>query len=728
MSDKNVQMPVSVLNYSSLTQLLRNPIIFKIREILGVYTGKKSVSSMIGSAGHEALKVYYGGSDIAVPLDPVEARTIAIAAGIKYIDDYPDDGIRYGKKGSREQILQGFSRAMQFYFQEEPIYHEIVMCEEKMTGRLMTTDGQELPLPASGQADLVHRRKEGVCEIIDAKFVKQFTRYEDEDGEPHEDYIKIIQAQFMIHLAKAYKGIEVDRVIFREIKYTENRPCIEKDCPEQHDPQKKHRQVRDYVIPANHEPYRIIFYNLYRDVVKFLSNPDVIFLPNLSDPFDGEMAGLLYAQGLINADMSDVEVMHRVREVAFTTKKFVPSRLDRAENQTLLPEERVKMKLYEFGIIVEPQETKVGANVTQYRFKVSAGTSMARIRKHRDDIAQALAQKGDVRILTPIPGTSYLGIEVESEKRTSQRLRKEHLIPNTLSLPIGTDVDGDVTRVPLDAMPHLLIAGSTGSGKSYVVNNILEALTKQMTPEDMRLVLIDPKRVELARFNKKPHLHGRKVIFDHDEAIIELLKLTGIMDKRYSDLEHHGKRDIEEFNKSKRNKELRMPYIVVVIDEFADLMLRSKKQKKNGSSKSYGSKSKASLARELAKRGMFVSDNTPVDKDTLIQLLEEDDQNNPLKGADADAEFLMVRLAQLGRAAGIHLIVATQRPSVDVITGLIKANFPTRIALTTSSPVDSTVILGKPGAEKLAGSGDMLFMHPALKGEVRLQGFDIAKK
>lgn len=706
-------MPIAVLSYSSLTKLLRNPLIFKMSEILGVYTGRKSVSSMIGSAGHEALKVYYGGrEDVATPADPDEARELAMQFGIKYIDEYPDAGIKYGKQGSREKILQGFAKAMQFYFAEEPEYHNIIMCEEKMNSAIRTTDGQELPLPATAIPDLVVENKDGSVDIIDAKFTRAFTKKEDEEGEPYEDYIKIVQAMFLKHLLVAAKGITAKRVIFREIKYSENK--------------EGGSQLEDYVVPCDHEPYDILFYNLYKDVVEFLKNPNVIFLPNFADPFDGQEAGLMYAQGLISGDMSDVEVMHRVKEVAFTSKRFVASRLDRAENDSLLPEERVKVKLMEFGILIQPESNKVGASVTQYRFKVSAGTSMNSITKHKNDILQALMVKGEIRLLTPIPGTKLFGIEVENVTRSSSKLGKEHLMVNTLSLPIGTDVHGEAVRVLLNDMPHLLVAGTTGSGKSVLMHNFLKALTEQMPAEDMELTLIDPKRVELSAYARKPHLHGKKVIFEYEDALRALLSLSKEMDSRYDTLEQAGKRDLWEYNASRRSAGKRLRVQVVVIDELADFMLRAKIEKKRHQAPSYLNKTKTWLAKEIAKRKLSTPNSLEVNefkRDALIELLEQADAKDPLKSEEADVELLMVRLAQLGRAAGIHLIVATQRPSTDVITGLIKANFPTRIALTTASPADSEVILGKRGAEKLAGKGDLLFLHPANRGELRLQGF-----
>lgn len=697
---KHVQLPIDKLSYSGLTQLLRNPLIFKLKQILGVYDSKVGMSAMIGRAGHEALKFYYGGNkDYPVPADRNEARIEAIELGMAYFDTVDDVYIKYGKTGSREAMLQGYTQAMQVYFEEEPEYDKIFMCEERMEAEIKNHDGQAFPLPAVGVPDLVIENKDGSYDIIDNKFVKSFTKYENEDGEPYEDYIKIIQAKFLDYLLRATKGIQAKRVIYREIKRTKNKDVNEP-------------QLRDYVIPLDHAPYDIIFINLYADAIKFISNPDSVYLPNLSDNFDGEQAGLLYAQGLLSADMSDIEVMHKVKDVALVSKKFITSKLDQVQNQHLLPEEKIKMRLAEFGIPVQPEETKVGASVTQYRFKVSAGISMGRFKKHKDDIARAIEAKGEIRILAPIPGTTLVGIEVPSETRTAIKLDKKHFVPNTMMIPIGADVHGNPTMLPLNEMPHLLIAGATGSGKSVLLHIILTALTKQMKPEQLGLILIDPKRVELVAFAKAKHLKGGKIIYEYAEALMMLKGLADEMERRYKMLEKAKARDITEYNNpSTHVQKNQIANTVVVIDEFADLVQQGKVEEKKKKSKRSMQKivdeqMVKQMARQFAKMGMKYELN-----------IETEDERT--------AEELIARLAAMGRAVGIHLIIATQRPSVDVITGLIKGNFPTRIALTTASPTDSMVILGEPGAEKLTGKGDMLLMSPSVQGRLRLQGYMI---
>ena len=703
-----VSMPIDKLSYSGLTQLLRNPLIFKLKQILGVYDSKVGISAMVGRAGHEALKYYYGGiKDRAVSADKEERRHEATDFGMEYLTKIDDFYIKYGKTGTREKMLSEYTNAMQVYWSEEPEYNEILMCEERMEAEIKNHDGQIFPLPAVGVPDLVEKNKDGTVDIIDNKFVKSFTKYENEDGEPHEDYIKIVQAKFLDYLLFSTKSIRAKRVIFREIKRS-----INKDGG---------NQIQDYVIDLSHKPYDIIFINLYADVVKFISNPNSVYLPNLSDQMDGEQSGLLYAQGLLSADMSDVEVMHKVQDVALISKKFVTSRLDKIENQYLAPEEKIKLRLAEFGIPVQPVETKVGASVTQYCFKVSAGIRMTTITKHKDDIARAIEAKGNIKILAPIPGTALVGVEVPNEVRTAVYLKPEYFTPGTLMLPIGVTVQGEVIKELLNEMPHLLVAGATGAGKSILLHTILTALTIQMHHTKMHLILIDPKRVELTAFAKVKHLQGRKVVVEYEDALKCLLELVDEMEIRYKMLEHSGKRDIAEYNaikETKKDKKLikdfEMPYIVTVIDEFADLILQSrikeKTKKGKGSLKNIANKKYVEeMAKKSAKRGKQFNTEEMEIKDEIT--LEE----------------AIVRLAQMGRAVGIHLIIATQSPRVEVITGMIKANFPTRIALTTASHIDSEVILGKPGAEKLTGKGDMIFQHPARQGEVRLQGFLIEK-
>lgn len=684
-----VTMPVTKFSYSSLTQLLRNPLIWKLKYALGIYTSKAGVSAMVGRAGHQALRFYYGGDpDRPTPSDRNAARAEAIQIGLEYLDNTQDIYIEYGKTGSREDMLKSYTKAMSFYFAEEPEYGDILMTEEKMEAELTTYQGQKLGIPATGIPDLVVKDGEAI-DIVDTKFVKTFTDYD------KEDYIKIVQAMFLWHLLRGSKGLTARRVVFREIKYTENK---DKSVP----------QIRDYVIPCDHEQYHIIFMNLYSDCVRFISNPNAIYLPNLSDTFDGEQAGMLYAQGLITSDMSDVEVMHKVKDVALVSKKFVASRLDAVENQYLPPQEKIAMRLGEFGIPVIPVEPIVGASVTQYRFKVSRGVRMATILKHNADIARAIEAESELKILAPIPGTDMLGVEVANKERTGLLLTAKELTKGTMLIPVGQTVGGETAKIDLQEAPHLLIAGSTGSGKSVLLSAILTALTKQTKPDDMRLVLIDPKRVELTHFAKSKHLHGNGIVYEYKEAMATLDAISKLMDDRFKRLEKAKARNLTEYNATMKKGDP-MQSVVVVVDEYADLITQGKHQEKKKKNKQSIERAadRASvevIARQYAKQGLRYKPSVD-DSDTMT------------------AEELIARIAAMGRAVGIHLIIATQRPSVDVITGLIKANFPTRIALRTASAVDSKVIIDEAGAEKLAGKGDMILISPTRPGATRLQGF-----
>ncbi|HEY57351.1 MAG TPA: DNA translocase FtsK [Anaerolineae bacterium] len=294
---------------------------------------------------------------------------------------------------------------------------------------------------------------------------------------------------------------------------------------------------------------------------------------------------------------------------------------------------------------------------------------VAKIASLADDLALALAAKR-VRIQAPVPGKGYIGIEVPNDRPALVTLRQVieseafQRLKSPLRIALGQDVAGRAVAADLAAMPHLLIAGATGSGKSVCVNGIITCLLLHNTPEDLRLLLVDPKRVELNDYNGIPHLLA-PVVVDLERVVGALQWAAREMERRYKLLAEAGTRHIADYNarQAARGGE-KLPYLVIVIDELADLMM---------------------LAPEATER-------------------------------------TITRLAQLARATGIHLVLATQRPSVDVVTGLIKANFPARIAFAVASSVDSRVILDQPGAERLLGRGDMLFMAPNAPEPIRLQG------
>lgn len=320
--------------------------------------------------------------------------------------------------------------------------------------------------------------------------------------------------------------------------------------------------------------------------------------------------------------------------------------------------------LESFGIETTLGEVSVGPTVTQYTLKPAEGVKLAQITTLSNDLSLALAAH-PIRIEAPIPGKSLVGIEVPNQTVALVGLKEIMKAPefkkrkNNLTLCLGRDVAGQPYFADLDVMPHLLIAGATGSGKSVCINTIIMSLLYQNGPDDLKLILVDPKRVEFTLYNNAPHLLT-PVITDITKTINALKWIVNEMDRRYEMLSKSGKRDIHDYNKNGGD----MPYIVLVIDELADLMSVS--------------------AREV--------------------------------------EAAITRLAQMARAVGIHLVLATQRPSVDVITGLIKANITSRIAFNVASLVDSRTILDHSGAEKLLGKGDMLYISASLSKPKRLQG------
>ena len=331
---------------------------------------------------------------------------------------------------------------------------------------------------------------------------------------------------------------------------------------------------------------------------------------------------------------------------------------------------KLQKTLYSFGVSAKVENVSVGPTITRYELKPAEGTRVSKIANLADDIALNLAAE-TIRIEAPIPGKQAVGIEVPNKEKEAVHLRE--VIESSefennkskLSVALGKDVAGKTIIADIGKMPHVLIAGSTGSGKSVCINSIITSIIYNAKPSEVKLVMVDPKVVELSVYNGIPHLLI-PVVTDPKKAAGALAWAVQEMDDRYNKFAQKGVRDLKGYNKAieKENENAKLPQIVIIIDELADLMMVAAKE----------------------------------------------------------VEEAICRLAQKARAAGMHLVIATQRPSVDVITGLIKANVPSRIAFAVSSQVDSRTILDSTGAEKLLGKGDMLFYPVGASKPLRVQG------
>lgn len=382
-----------------------------------------------------------------------------------------------------------------------------------------------------------------------------------------------------------------------------------------------------------------------------------------------------------DSDDQDVQVDFSAKEALEyklpSLQLFAPDKPKDQSKEKKIVRENIKIleaTFASFGIKVTVERAEIGPSVTKYEVKPAVGVRVNRISNLSDDLALALAAK-DVRIEAPIPGKSLIGIEVPNSDITTVSFRElweqsQTKAENFLEIPLGKDVNGTARAFDLSKMPHLLVAGSTGSGKSVAVNGIIASILMKARPDQVKFMMVDPKMVELSVYNDIPHLLI-PVVTNPRKASKALQKVVDEMENRYELFAKVGVRNIagfnakvEEFNAQSEYKQIPLPLIVVIVDELADLMMVASKE----------------------------------------------------------VEDAIIRLGQKARAAGIHMILATQRPSVDVISGLIKANVPSRVAFAVSSGTDSRTILDENGAEKLLGRGDMLFKPINENHPVRLQG------
>lgn len=439
--------------------------------------------------------------------------------------------------------------------------------------------------------------------------------------------------------------------------------------------------------PQNNEE---IINNLEDEVLKSINNPDKIDLDatstlsnsrrrerfvNLEKPQENHFEA--------KEEQKQVDAVEPIKPIKqkstfyktppveiFTTESM---NLDELNDDMAAKKVQLEYALETFNVPAKVIAITIGPAVTRFELEMPVGISVKKLVAHSDDIALTLAANGGIRIEAPIPGKSAVGIEVPNDKIATVGLKEIMMAPefknakSPLTVALGKDISGEIKVCDITKMPHLLVAGATNSGKSVCLNAIILSLISRNSPDDLRLILIDPKRVEFTMYNDLPHLVMPKVISETEKAVNALKYAVAEMERRFVLLQDKRCRNIAEYNDCddvKSGAVPKMPYLVIIVDELADLMVMAKKE------------------------------------------VEEN----------------LLRLAQKARAAGIHMVLATQRPSVDVITGLIKANFPSRITFALTSFADSKTILDQGGAEKLLGKGDMLYLPSDAPCPKRIQG------
>lgn len=687
--------PVDYYTPSSMIKFGANPILYKINEINRDYIDTaSSVSAVIGKAFHHGMNVYYGGSDEMIPSNEQEAVEYALTSAMSYLEMYNDGFINYTKTvPNKEKAYDKLAFAISSYVKEIPYdREEVVMCEETLQERISVKWGDQLldlPIPLKGRVDKVVRDKKGRLILVDYKTTSAFSNPDSIDGK------KLIAAVVYYLLVYANTGEAPYAMRYEEVKMSANRD----GSP----------QTREYTIVFSEQaPFFDLFFRYYEDMTRGL-NGEMVYVPNLQALFDNEVALVSYIHRL-DQDEERAKLMkkHKVdnitsllkKELANTTnmqklaesveRQFAEAKA--IDYESMETQDKIQTKLMEHGMVLKFDSVVNGSTVDVYRYLPSIGLKMSKLKSYTADVEQVLGAAG-VRILAPIPGTSYVGFEVP---RTDRVFNNAAPKAKGLTVPVGTNAHGEVEYLDVQQAPHVLIAGTTGGGKSVMMRSIIKSIGSQA-----EFWMADPKGVELSDL---PH----KMYAEDPEDIRSMLeKLTELMDSRYTEMKKTGKRTWDG------------KPIVCVIDEFGDFLLSNPS---GFTVPNYDSWTTARLRREFMKRNPEY-DCSNFSKSTFVNVLTDEDEKRATKYSAMDGEELVTKLAQKARAAGIHLIIATQSPRADVVTGRIKANFTTRIALRTSSEIESRIILDDAGAEKLLGKGDALIRRSQSNDLVRIQGY-----
>ena len=600
------------LSHSAIICFLNNQIQFKKRYIARVYDDAKTPAMVVGSAIHKMIEKKLSG----------EPTSDAIRAGLDEIDKVSDYEIDYAKTGSREEMLEQYNKLSITVINELPNYSNILAIEDKIECDL-TILGKRIPM--KGYIDLILDHGDWL-EVVDFKSVKSYS------DEGTENYKYLIQAWIYAQLVEFKYNKPVNRFVFSEIKKSTNR--------------NKERQIQNYVldrqgiIEANDVIGRTI-----KNVSDYIDNPNAIYFPNPSDMLNGNRSMEVVAQ----MDGISVRTIHRTeRKEKFSAINIDTDLMDESAADT----DRIKNKLVEFGIGGEIIDKIESNQVVTYILKPSRGVKMSKIAGLEDDIAIALGSEA-IRIIAPIYGTTTVGIEVPKKQEFP-------VFSGSLTgtqVAIGVDTMGNTVIDDVAKMPHMLIGGQTGSGKSVFAKNIIRSLIADKSND---ITIIDQKMVEMIEF-----ADDCDVITEQEDAIMAVMQLINDMQSRYKEFMKKRVVDIDSYNAQGGNLKRK----ILMIDEYADLVMS-------------------------------------LDKD-LRQNLETG----------------LSRVLQKGRAAGLHVIIATQRPSADIVAPIIKANCPVKVCMRVATARNSEIILDSSGGERLLGKGDMLYLGTGMINPVRLQGF-----
>lgn len=600
---------------------LNNQIQFKKRYIAKVYDEPSSPALVVGKAMHKMIEERLKGQSIEV----------AIQSGLQEIENIADYEIDYGKTGSREKIIDQYQKLSTIVINELPTYDDILAIEDRVECELSIRNKK---IPMKGYIDVV-RDLGDTLEIIDWKSV---TSYSDEDVE---NWAYLIQSWIYVQLIEFKYKKPVIRVVFKEVKKTINRDGMP--------------QIKDYVLDRHGiEEANDVIGRVVKAVSDYVDNPNATYFPNPRDMMNGAQSMHIVAQ------MEGVTV--RTVHTTERREKFAPVNTVVAEDIASddgSETDRIKGKLVEFGIGGRIEKVIKSNTVDTYMFRPNRGVKMSKIATMGDDLSLALGSDA-VRVIAPVYSTKTVGIEVPHEQSfpTFDGKGSSHQIP------IGVDTMNNVIYDDIAKMPHMLIGGQTGSGKSVFIRNIIQSLN------NCEVDIIDMKGLDFEDL-------GKNIISEVPAALMLIKKLVHLMDERY------------------KNKRVNAKRRVLIIDEYADLVMQTGKEK-----------------HEI---GVFDENGKLKTKTTTIDTRKQ-------------LETDLARILQKGRAANINVIIATQRPSADIVAPIIKANCPVKACLRVATAKNSEIILDESGGERLLGKGDMLYLGSGMVKPVRVQCFSPIEK